>query len=73
MRCEWEEDLGAFYTKDPVREATGSIGKETGVIGLLDCVFRDCYFRGVGVVTNQDTYEVVKKHYQLPGDDFISL
>jgi hypothetical protein len=73
VRCKWEEDLGAFYIKDPEGEATGSIGKETGVIGLLDCVFQDCYFRGVGVVTNQETYEVVKKQYQPPGDDFIGL
>jgi len=73
LRCEWEEDLDAFYTEDPQRTATGGIGKEIGVIGLRDCVFRDCYFKGVGVVVTQVGYDIAKEQYELPGATTISL
>jgi hypothetical protein len=53
--------------------ATGDIGKEIGVIGLRDCVFRDCYFKGDGVVVTQVDYDIAKEQYELPGATTISL
>jgi hypothetical protein len=73
QHCEWEEDLDAFYLEDPRRTTTGDIGKEIGLIGLQDCVFRDCYFKGVGVVLTQVGYDIAKEQYEIPGTTTISL
>jgi hypothetical protein len=53
VRCEWEV-FDAFYLADPRRQRPPS------VIGLHHRVFRDCYFRGIGVVVNQKTYDLMK-------------
>jgi hypothetical protein len=73
LRCEREKDLDAFYLEDPQRTSTGDIGKEIGVIGLQDCVFRDCYFRGIGMVLSHVGYDLAKEQYDSPGATTINL
>jgi hypothetical protein len=58
--CSWDEDPWHWW------KGFSEGRYYVGVIRLEDCVFRNCHFRGVGVVMNPDEYDQKMEEYGNP-------
>lgn len=59
-KCDWEEEWRAFW---PATKR----GRYVGVIGLENCTFRRCNFRGAAFVVKPDEYR--RLYRRFTGDE----
>jgi hypothetical protein len=58
--CTWDEEPWQRW------RASYTEGYYVGAITLADCVFRNCHFRGVGLVMNPDEYDEKMREFLNP-------